>query len=109
MTHQNTGGLPNNFINKSKEPIKKALEFNPDALVLIGGNENGCNIRQKEIFDLVNNCHNNGIQAYWYRTPHNARLDISDQIIPGKSYVIVDLDIMSISDPIQQSLISTKT
>lgn len=97
------------FKARARESIDRAIAHSTDALVFIGGNSQGCNIRQKAIFDLVNECHEKGIKAYWYKTPHNARLDITDQIIPGLSYILVDFDIMSISDSIVQSALDTVT
>lgn len=102
----NNNNRDREFKERAKESIAKAIAYDTDALVFIGGNAQGCNIRQKAIFDLVNECHQKGIKAYWYKTPHNARLDITDQIIPGLSYILVDFDIMSISDPITQSAVN---
>lgn len=98
----NSSRADKEFEFKALEQIEQASELNSDVLVFIGGNSQGCDRRQKSIFDLVNHCHKKGIRAYWYKTPHNARLDIVDQIIPGASYVIFDLDAMSISGLIKQ-------
>lgn len=94
------------FISRARDGIAKASALNTDALVFIGGNPENCDVRQKLIFDVVNESHRKGIVAYWYRTAHNARLDITDQIIPGLSYVLMDLDVMSISDAIVQSAVN---
>lgn len=86
------------FRNNAQKSIQEANLQAPDALVLIGGNPEGCDVRQKAIFDIVNDCHKEGVKAYWYKTPHNASLDIPDQVIPGQTYVIVDFDVMSSSE-----------
>lgn len=89
------------FIESALQLCNKARSRQPDALVLIGGNAENSDLRQKEIFDVVNDLHRQGQRAYWYKAPGNATLDIPDQVIPGQAYVIIDLEVMSSSDLIQ--------
>lgn len=96
----------NNRISRFKDAslalANTAIRLGPDALVLIGGNSENCNIRQKEIFYVVNTLHNRGQLSYWYKSANNANLDIPDQVVPGQSYVVVNFDLMSISNVVIQ-------
>lgn len=89
---------PSRFVEASTKLATEASRLNVDALVLIGGNAEESDVRQKEIFDVVNNLHRAGQQSYWYKSKHNANLDIPDQVVPGQTYVVVNLDVMTISE-----------
>lgn len=92
-----SGKAVSRFVEASLKLVESAIQVRPDALVLVGGIQEGSGVRQDEILEVINDVHRRGARAYWYKAQKNANLNIPDQVVPGQSYVVIDLDTLSAS------------
>lgn len=72
--------------------IENAILESVDTVILVGGNTEYDHGLQETIYSLVSYCDSRGIHALWYNCEYSMKLDLASQVLPGRSYRLVDLD-----------------
>jgi len=75
----------------------KAVEQGADCLVFLGGSAGPESAHQVVINGVVDILNRRGKAAFWANSPEDAMVELPAYAEPGKSHIIADLDLMSLS------------